>query len=317
MAVNASVENVSDPGDPCNSYEWSVVFCFIMTLSIITWLIAIAVILSSRQSRGSSLSGLDKLSGLLALATLIQFGPMLSSSLHSGHNTYYYSQTGCKMLFYTEYGTRHVITTLVMGFTAYGYYGLHHGFESVSGRMGTLGMGWILLGLAAVQGLFGMVPAMYVDLSYQGHSCSWTQSMQLSMGQIVSMELILRSLSPYVVPCLLMVYPIVQVIRLLPGVQEPHKIATVRTIIYITISYFMLNSPYAVNLIVEYAIRLTDTQHSFVAVCNFKWFFFLVHQAWFLVAPLMLIIGDPTVDLESGKVAIVASKLKKIYTEKL
>ena len=178
MSGNSSVDNVSDPGDPCNSYEWSVVFCFIMTLSIIAWLVAIAVvsiiiysppptlsylstqILSSRQSRGSSPSGLDKLSALLFLATIIQFGPMLSSSLHSGHNYYYYSQTGCKMLFYTEYGARHVITVLVVGMVAYAYYGLHHGFESVSGRMGTAGLGWILLGLAGVQGLFGMVPAM-------------------------------------------------------------------------------------------------------------------------------------------------------------
>jgi len=317
MSSNGTGENVSDPGDPCNSHEWSIVFCFIMSLSIIAWLIAIAVILSSRQSRGASLSGLDKLSGLLALATLIQFGPMLSSSLHSGHNTYYYSQTGCKMLFYTEYGTRHVVTALVCGLVSYGYYGLHHGFESVSGRMGTLGMGWILLGLAAIQGLFGMVPAMYVDLAITGQSCSWTHSMQLTVGQIVSMELILRSLSPYILPCFFAVYPIIQLIRLLPGVQEPHKKAIVRTIIYITVSYFILNSPYAVNLIVEYALKLSQTEHSFVAICNFKWFFFLVHQAWFLLVPLMLIVGDPHVDIDSAKVSIVATKLKKIYTQRL
>ena len=161
------------------------------------------------------------------------------------------------------------------------------------------------------------------------------------------MELILRSLTPYVLPCLVVVYPIIRIIQLLPGVQEPHKIATLRTIIFIAISYFMLNrythieyhrkefpkftfenesykdshitflrpkiiisiiscqrkyshskhynlpavlfskvifsqpaapynlhvflcSPYAVNLIVEYAIRLSNTEHSFVAVCNFK-----------------------------------------------
>jgi len=42
-----------------------------------------------------------------------------------------------------------------------------------------------------------------------------------------------------------------------------------------------------------------------------------VHQVWFLVAPLMLLIGDPTVDMESEKLAILTTKLKKIYTEKL
>ena len=44
---------------------------------------------------------------------------------------------------------------------AYAYYGLHHGFESVAGKMKSIGMGWIILILAAVQGLFGMVPSMY------------------------------------------------------------------------------------------------------------------------------------------------------------
>jgi len=44
MAANVTGENVSDPGDPCNSYEWSIVFCFIMALAIIAWLIAIALV---------------------------------------------------------------------------------------------------------------------------------------------------------------------------------------------------------------------------------------------------------------------------------
>ena len=55
------------------------------------------------------------------------------------------------------------------------------------------------------------------------------------------MELVLRSLSPYLVPSLVVVYPIVQLVRLLPGVEEPQRIATIRTIIYITVSYFVLN----------------------------------------------------------------------------
>ena len=99
--------------------------------------------------------------GLLSIATIIQFGPNLSSSLHAGHNYYNFSQTGCKLLFYTEYGTRHVITFLVCSMLAYAYYGLHHGFESVAGKVKSVGMGWIILILAAVQGLFGMVPSMY------------------------------------------------------------------------------------------------------------------------------------------------------------
>eukprot|EP00092_Neocalanus_flemingeri_P031052 GFUD01033732.1.p1 GENE.GFUD01033732.1~~GFUD01033732.1.p1 ORF type:complete len:321 (+),score=59.67 GFUD01033732.1:139-1101(+) len=314
MSSKEAGENVSDPGDPCNSYEWSIVFCLIMTLSIVAWIMAIIVIIHSRQSKGGNLSGLDKLSCLLALATLIQFGPILSHSLHAGHNTFSYSQTGCKLMFYTDHGTRHVITALVCGLVAYAYYGLHHGFESVNGRLGSLGMGWVLLGLAALQGLFGMVPAMYVDLAPNELNCIWTISMKLTLGQVVSMDLILRSLSPYLVPCLLVIYPVMQLTKLLPGVEEKHKSATVRTILTITVSYFALNSPYAVNLIVEYALHLSSSPHSFAAVCNFKWFFFLVHQVWFIVAPLMLIKGDPTVEMESVKQWIV--KFRKISDDK-
>jgi len=288
-----------------------------MTLSILAWLATIGIILKSRNSRGASLSGLDKLAGLLALATLIQFGPMLSSSLHAGHNVYTYSQTGCKLLFYTEYGTRHVITALVCSMLAYAYYGLHHGFESVSGRLNTAGMGWIILFLAAVQGLFGMVPAMYVDLSLDEQSCSWTHSMHLTLGQIVSMELVLRSLSPYLVPALFLVYPILQLLKLLPGVTEPKKIATVRTILYVSVSYFIFNSPYAVNLIVEYALKLSITEHNMVAVCNLKWFFFLIHQAWFLAAPLMMLIGDPSAEIDTEKLSFLVTKLKKITVSRV
>ena len=41
---NITGHNASDPGDPCNSFEWTIVFCFVMSLSIITWLGSIAVV---------------------------------------------------------------------------------------------------------------------------------------------------------------------------------------------------------------------------------------------------------------------------------
>lgn len=313
--TNSTGQNPSDPGDPCNSYEWSIVFCFVMVLAILAWLAAAALTLSASVSRGGQLTGLHKLSILLALATLIQFGPMLSSSLHSGHKIFNYSQTGCKMLFYTEYGTRHVITFLLVGLLAYGHYGLHHGFESLDGKLRTAGMGWLLLLLMAVQGLFGMVPAMYVDLSPDRLSCGWTYSMSLTLGQVVSMELILRPLTPYLLPGLLLAFPITFLFRRLPEVTEPGRAATLRTILILVSSYFILNSPYAINLVVEYGLRLSLVPHNFVAVCNLKWFFFLLHQSWFLLAPLVLILGDNTVELNSLK--LFTGKIRKLYDDKV
>merc|ERR1712142_852201 len=127
--------NKSGPGDPCNSYAWSIVFCIIMAFSLLAWLFTVFKIQKSRKTRGGSLSGLDKLVGLISFAAFIQFGPMLSASLHKGHNVYSYSQTGCKLLIYTNFGIHHAITALVCSLMAYAYYGLHHGFESVSARL--------------------------------------------------------------------------------------------------------------------------------------------------------------------------------------
>ena len=39
-----------------------------------------------------------------------------------------------------------------------------------------------------LQGLFGMVPAMYVDLAPDRNSCIWTPSMWLTLPHVVSME---------------------------------------------------------------------------------------------------------------------------------
>merc|ERR1712168_47737 len=313
--TNSTGQNPSDPGDPCNSYDWSIVFCLVMVLSILSWLVTGAMTLSARNARGGQLTGLHKLSVLLALCSLLQFGPMLSSSLHSGHNVFSYTQTGCKLLFYTEYGTRHVITALLLGLFTYCHYGLHHGFESIDGKLNTAGWGWLLLMVAAVQGLFGMVPAMYVDLSQDRLSCSWTYSMSLNLAQVVSMELVLRPLTPYLVPGLILIYPIISMFKLLPEVTEQGRAATVRTVLYLVTSYFILNSPYAINLLVEYGLRLTQVPHSYVAVCNLKWFFFLIHQSWFLMAPLILLFGDPSVDLTSVKQW--TGKIRKLYDDKV
>ena len=55
------------------------------------------------------------------------------------------------------------------------------------------------------------------------------------------MELILRCLTPYIVPSLIILYPSFKLMRLLPSVDEPKRRASVRTILYICLSYFLCN----------------------------------------------------------------------------
>ena len=68
---------------------------------------------------------------------------------------------------------------------------------------------------------------------------------------------------------------------------------------YFLYDFVMFRRPYAVILIVSDCLRLSATPISFVTLCNLKWFFFLVHQSWFLVAPLLMLCADPTTETES------------------
>ena len=62
-------------------------------------------------------------------------------------------------------------------------------------------------------------------------------------------------------------------------------------------SYFALNFLYAILLVSESVGHLTGgfKDFSWITVCNLKWGFFLLHQAWFLVAPIAIM------SLEAGK----------------
>jgi len=302
-----------EAGDPCHSYTWSILFCIVMTLALLAWAVALALVYRAQRRSCSTAGWVERASVILAVASLAQFGPMLASSLHSGHNVYSYSQTGCKLLFYTEYGMRHVITSLVVSLLAWAYWVTHHGLDSAEGLVRRLGTGYIILGLALVQGLFGMVPAMYVDLAPDRQSCIWTSSMWLTLSHVVSMEVILRPITPYLIPGLLAIPVIVHLARALPSVEQETRKEKLKTVLAIVASYFLLNLPYAVNLLAEYGVQL-NTENSFATICNLKWFFFLIHQSWFLLTPLLLVLREPSIELPSPSILI--GKLKRVYEDK-
>ena len=63
-------------GDPCKSYEWSILFLLIFIASMITMIIHMITLFKRR----SMLSCIDILTIALFFATIVQFGPMLSQA---------------------------------------------------------------------------------------------------------------------------------------------------------------------------------------------------------------------------------------------
>lgn len=100
-------------------------------------------------------------------------------------------------------------------------------------------------------GVFGMVPAMYVDVSPTFKHCVWTPTMDLSNFQIYSMELVIRPLTPYLIPALLLAYPLFKVTTTYRCMDEGKAKPIVFTILTITWSYFIMNLPYALVLVRE------------------------------------------------------------------
>jgi len=270
-------------------------------------------IIVSRRKLSCPLSGVDRIAILLAVVTVIQFGPFLSSALHAGHGVYSYSQTGCKLMFYTFYGTPHVITGLVLSLLAWAYFVLHHGLDSVEGKVRSLSVSWVILAMVLVEGVFGMVPAMYIDVHPSGKYCFWTPSTNVNRHQIIWMEIILHPLTPYLIPSLVALPLALYLFKLLSGVEEDIRKARIRCALTLVLSYFLLNVHYAITMLVQYWMRLEwnqDISKYWHIICNFKWFFFLVHQSWYLVSPVFLVVQDPTIDVPFG--SKILTKLRKI-----
>lgn len=291
LAEQGNGELLNSDGDPCNSYEWSIIFFVIMIVAqLIMGLHCVTLF-----KRRSTLSAFDVLTVAYFISTLIQFGPMFSQVLHSGHDVYSFSQTGCKLQFFTDYGMRNVITFLVVSFFLYAYLVLYKNFdpENLDGKM-RRNYPWLIILMALIEGVFGMVPAMYVDVSPTFKHCVWTPTMDLSNFQIYSMELVIRPLTPYLIPALLLAYPLFKVTTTYRCMDEGKAKPIVFTILTITWSYFIMNLPYALVLVRETSSQILGDKSIYenATFCNFKWVTFLLHQSWFLLVPVAILAGE-------------------------
>lgn len=289
---NKQVVNTDD--DPCNSYEWSIIFILVFVAAFVVMIVHLVTLFKRR----SNLSCFDILTMGLFVSIMIQFGPMLSQVLHSGHSVYHFSQSGCKLLFFTDYGMRHVITFLVSSLFVYSYLILFHSFdtESLDRRMRN-NVAWLILLLFAIEGLFGITAAVYVDMGYVGPqkipSCVWSPTMSLTASHIVALEITLRPITPYLLPLLLLAFPMFQVTQAIQNMGESKTKSTLHSCVLLVWSYFIMNAPYATLLVVESVAHMywNDT-YSWRTSCNFKWAFFLLHQSWFLLMPISVVVRE-------------------------
>ena len=120
------------------------------------------------------------------MALLSCLCPKPCNNLLLGHGIYSYSQSSCKLMFYTEYGTRSLIACIIVSITAYSWVGLQQGFDSVDSKIRN-NMGWIILTAFAIQGLFGMAPAVYLDVDpWTSSHCIWAENVSTEHEVIIA-----------------------------------------------------------------------------------------------------------------------------------
>ena len=92
-------------------------------------------------------------------------------------------------MFYTEYGTRSLIACIIVSITAYSWVGLQQGFDSVDSKIRN-NMGWIILTAFAIQGLFGMAPAVYLDVDpWTSSHCIWAENVSTEHEVIITTKM--------------------------------------------------------------------------------------------------------------------------------
>lgn len=155
-------QDFGDPDDPCNRYGWSVVYLIILALALL--LICLAGFAMYRR-RDDRISGFDIGILFLFACTIIQFGPRLSTVLHLGHGISHYSQSGCKLLHYTDFGIRHVILSIVYYLAVYAWLITKQNFnqEQVDKKIRD-NVPWIIMLAFAIEAVFGIPVAVYVDI---------------------------------------------------------------------------------------------------------------------------------------------------------
>ena len=88
-----------------------------------------------------------------------------AAGVHGRENA---SQTGCKLVSYTQVGMTHVISYLILALVIYAYISLKKADFNQVDTCIRRNIGWIFCAIFAVEGIFGMVPAIYMDVNVEG-----------------------------------------------------------------------------------------------------------------------------------------------------
>ena len=148
-------------------------------------------------------------------------------------------------------------------------------------------LGWFTLFIFALEGVFGMAPAIYMDgrylnnktisnlitdytnqkideryhfyfeiVSSDGKSCNATQSTDFSAEAFVGAHVTLQVIFPYLVPFVFFLYPLISLGNNLHVIEDAIYKSSAKTAIIVATSYAITYTPLALMQLVVYPVFL-------------------------------------------------------------
>jgi len=296
--------NWAEEPDVCYDTAFSILFFIVITL--IGFAFGGYTIVLYLKRRNKLYYGFDVLYTILFVAAFVKFCPTIWHQL-SIHNSIAAgtSQAGCKLMSYTLIGMAHVVTSLVFFLVLYSWIGaglfpsLPFCKKLTKVSFGDLDsglrrhLGWFLLFIFALEGVFGMVPAIYMDVTSDGKACNATQSPDFTAKAFVGAHVSLQVIFPYLVPFAFFVYPLVSLGKNLHVIEDEIYKSAAKTAIIVATTYAVTYTPLAILQLIVYPAFLGGATLHWGSICVVEGIFSFFQDIWFFYIPLVVMLRDP------------------------
>merc|ERR1711981_554754 len=110
---------------------------------------------------------------------------------------------------------------------------------------------WILMGLFAVQGVTGMVPAIFTDVDNKWARCDFTHTdTEMNVNAFLAAQIILSTILPYILPFVCLIYPLIKLSKFMMTIEDGYiRSCTLRTVIVVW-THIALSLPWALHALV-------------------------------------------------------------------
>merc|ERR1711894_342174 len=131
-----------------------------------------------------------------------------------------------------------------------------------------------------------MSPAIYTDIgTEQGQACYPSLLVEQKDDEYLAYITIMSFVLPYIIPFLVVVYPLVDSWRNLAAVEDDIYRSAVKTVVIVEVSFIVCYTPATIMSLVLYPFLLKGYNFDWNSVCGVENFCHFVQDSFYVVIP--------------------------------